>query len=286
MINKIASPLATPTSLGDYTAQNSLILTLALVFQNTIKVVASNVLKGAVFFVGGSIYLADADTAISGSASDFVKLTPSEDGLTLAATFVANLTGVTWSSTYNGYYDVDGNLYEFDELKAFSGALIANLSYKSVESKGISLGWAKALISPGAGWVEELISTRGYTSCGLTQNIIASAIADASSVVTSYTKVKEITIDRAGTINVYFNLRNGYTTGSYTAHARIYLDYVPIGTDRSNYDKSTGVVYGETITVTKGAKIQIWSKSDSGVPAIVSAMKLCAIPSGIVINMD
>jgi hypothetical protein len=40
------------------------------------------------------------------------------------------LTGVTWNSTYNGYYDVSGNLYVFDELLALYEDEITSLNNK------------------------------------------------------------------------------------------------------------------------------------------------------------
>src|SRR5690606_23973393 len=66
---------------------------------NYIDLVNDLVLEGAVFNVGGTIYLADDDTAISGTPSPYVKITPS--GATAAAAYVADLTGVSWDGAYN-----------------------------------------------------------------------------------------------------------------------------------------------------------------------------------------
>jgi hypothetical protein len=114
-INKVPFPLNVPASVADYQKQNALLLALVKSIDPARKVVGSNVVKGAVFNVGGTLYLADADTGISGVASDYVKLTPSGDTLTLAASFVASLSGVAWNSEYKGYYDGSGNLYEFEQ---------------------------------------------------------------------------------------------------------------------------------------------------------------------------
>lgn len=123
-INKITAPSGTPASIADYQAQNNLIGALHLAVQGADRVSGTNIVKSAVFYVGGATYLADDDTAITGSESAYVKLTVSVDGLTLDASFVADLTGVTWNTAYLGYYDVDGNLYVFDEYDAFQAGEI------------------------------------------------------------------------------------------------------------------------------------------------------------------
>lgn len=93
-----------------------------------IDFINDNVLKGAVFQIGDAIFYADADTAISGTPSNYVQLTPGAS--TAAAAYVANLTGVTWSDTYNGYYDGSGNLYVFDELLAYANGEITSIREK------------------------------------------------------------------------------------------------------------------------------------------------------------
>jgi len=156
-INKITAPSEVPASVDDYAAQNNLLEALLLSVQGAQRIVGSNVAKGAVFLVGGATYLADADTAISGSASDYVKLTPSVDGLTLAPSYVADLTGVAWNSTYNGYYDASGNLYVFDELKALSLGTITTAKLRDIGLKNLAAGWATALITAlGSGWLTAL----------------------------------------------------------------------------------------------------------------------------------
>lgn len=87
-----------------------------------------NVLQGAVFQIGGVVYHADSDTAITGTASDYVRITPS--GATASAAYVASLTGVTWSSQYAGYYDGSSNLFIFDEVKAIISGAIASANTK------------------------------------------------------------------------------------------------------------------------------------------------------------
>lgn len=122
---------ALPTEQADYTKQNNL---LAAGFMNVNKPIwedaANNIVQGAIFQVGGTIYHCTAATAIGGVASDYIKLTPSGDGSSLTPTYVANLAGVTWNSAYNGYYDVGGNAYVFDEIEAFLGGQIPSANIK------------------------------------------------------------------------------------------------------------------------------------------------------------
>jgi len=157
-INLITAPSAVPAAVADYEQQNALIAALALAAQGAARVVGSNVLKGAVFLVGGALYVAAADTAISGSASDYVKLTIT--GTTLVPSFVADLTGVTWSSTWNGYYDAGGNYYEFDEKKALAAALVAVERFHGYQPHGQATFFANGTLIIPIG-----ISTIYMTGC-------------------------------------------------------------------------------------------------------------------------
>lgn len=113
-LNLITAPTpSAPSGLADYVAQNNLLEAGFLNINSPLQVISGNIPESAVFQIGGAIYRADSDTAISGVASDYVKITPS--GATASAAYVANLTGVSWNSDYNGYYDVSGNLYIFHE---------------------------------------------------------------------------------------------------------------------------------------------------------------------------
>lgn len=122
----------TPTPVsGDWALINNLMQTGYLKMQDALRIDYDNdnVLKGAVFQIGGTVYLADSDTAITGTPSSYVKITPS--GATAAAAYVANLTGVTWNDTYNGYYDVSGNLYVFDEATAYISQVVTERNFSN-----------------------------------------------------------------------------------------------------------------------------------------------------------
>lgn len=95
-----------------------------------IRFASDNILKGTVLQIGGTVYLADADTAISGTTSAYVKITPA--GASASAAYVANLSGVTWSQVFNGWYDGSGNLYIFDEAYAVSDGEISEAHASSI----------------------------------------------------------------------------------------------------------------------------------------------------------
>ena len=252
-INKIVSPSEVPASVDDYSAQNNLTEALLLAVQGAQRIVGANVAKGAVFLVGGATYLADADTAITGTASDYVKLTPSVDGLTLAPSFVANLTGVTWSSTWNGYYDASGNLYEFDELKALASAAIAAASLRAIGGKNLAAGWAASLILPAFLGVQ--LAFLGAISAGNYYLPGCRSSGSKSVSFASNTKIYEIKSPVQGNIRVRFAIVNsGYTT----LHVKVYKNNTGIGTERS----ASGDYY-EDIAVNKGDLIQLYGYVDS-----------------------
>ena len=132
-INKVPYPTTPVPVSDDWARVVNVLQTNYLEIENKIKIDFGNdnVLKGAVFNIGGAVYLADSDTAITGTASDYVKLTPGTS--TATAAYVSSLSGVTWNDTYNGYYDVSGNLYVFNEVKARAEGGITDVQGRFVE---------------------------------------------------------------------------------------------------------------------------------------------------------
>lgn len=120
-INRISGPSSLPTAVGDYQAQNNL-LSAGFSGLDTLPWSSTSMQIGAVFQVGGTVYRVDTATSITGTPSAYVKITPA--GATASASFVANLTGVSWNDVYNGYYDGSGNRYLFDEVLAMTAGAI------------------------------------------------------------------------------------------------------------------------------------------------------------------
>jgi hypothetical protein len=110
-INKITAPLATAPNVFAAPVINHL-NAHAINVNPIVKIANGYIKQGAIFSIGGELFVADEDTAISGTALDahFVKLTVS--GTTANASYVSSSTGITWNGSYHGFYDVSGNYYE------------------------------------------------------------------------------------------------------------------------------------------------------------------------------
>ena len=110
-INKKTTPLSTPDNFASPVINQ--LAALLTVSSSTKRASGGYILKGALFNIGGSMFMADSDTAISGTASDYIKLTVSGD--TATAAYVTNISGVSWNGAYQGCFDSSGNLYITDE---------------------------------------------------------------------------------------------------------------------------------------------------------------------------
>jgi len=122
----VVTPTA-PVGIADYQAIIAQLEARLDAFTGREIVDGSNIRAGAIVSIGGVAYKATSDTAITGTPSAYVKITPA--GATASAAFVANPTGVAWSHTYGGYYDGSGsgsNLVIFDEALAYNTGVIAS----------------------------------------------------------------------------------------------------------------------------------------------------------------
>lgn len=167
-IVQVPFPTTPSPVTGDWAYMVDLIKALGQNNSDPAQVDGSNIPEGAVFVIGGDFYKGTSDTAITGTSSDYVKITLS----TLAASFVSSLSGVTWNKTYNGYYDTTGNLYIFDEITAYLNGDIStfytaigkawfafcNQSLKTFDSPTLN----KITLSKGR--IPSLYSTGGATS--------------------------------------------------------------------------------------------------------------------------
>ena len=120
MIIRIDGPTDSVTDTSDWQKMNNVLEIIAMSTPCGSRVMSGNVTKGAVIRCGGSWYIATEDTAITGTASPYVQLTPSIDLEELTAAYVATLTGVSFNKTYNTWSDVQGRVYLFDEAYAFA----------------------------------------------------------------------------------------------------------------------------------------------------------------------
>jgi hypothetical protein len=144
MITKITAPASPATSVDDWSAMVNQLSAIVLNADNPRKISGSTILQSAFFNIGGSLFIAGADTSISGTASNYVKLTVS--GSTATPSFVTDLTGVSWNAAYRGYYDSTGNCYEFDELKALAAGAITTPYRFAIGLASLGTNWPAALV--------------------------------------------------------------------------------------------------------------------------------------------
>ena len=111
-INKITAATADSPSTFASPVINQL-AALLTVASSTKRASGGYILKGALFNIGGSMFMADSDTAISGTTSDYIKLTVSGD--TATAAYTDDISDASWNGAYQGCFDSSGNLYITDE---------------------------------------------------------------------------------------------------------------------------------------------------------------------------
>ncbi len=103
---RVAQYNSTPTVVGDYQAQNAHLqaFTNQLMTQQFIldSGTAQPVIKqGTYVSHGGSLYIADADTSITGSPSDGSVYIRVSGTTTLTVEFITSLSGYVWNPVYN-----------------------------------------------------------------------------------------------------------------------------------------------------------------------------------------
>jgi hypothetical protein len=88
--------------------------------------------------------------------------------------------------------------------------------------------------------------------------VIATALTERSTKSATYTKLKEITIKKAGTYMVTFSLKaQEYNT----AYGKIYINDVATGTERTqNFNYGA---YSESFTVNANDKVSVYAKTSS-----------------------
>lgn len=136
----IPGPDNAPSTAADWDKINDVLQTIGLDINSPARISGSNIVRGSVIFFAGAWYVATSDTAITGSATKYVRLT--NNAGTITAAFVSSLSGVTFNKTWNGWYDSASRLYLFDEVAAYAAGQITALT--TVKNFRPSLNWSKA----------------------------------------------------------------------------------------------------------------------------------------------
>lgn len=154
-ISQVQDPSDNPETLADWQKISNIFQTTWLAITGSLKIVSGNIQKGSAVNIGGKWYVATANTAITGTASEYVRLTASAGSV--IAEYVENLTDVFWSQSWNGFYDALGRVYVFDEVKAFADGAISlaqtivnwrprNAEVAKILSQMVATGWASMML--------------------------------------------------------------------------------------------------------------------------------------------
>jgi len=87
-------------------------------------------------------------------------------------------------------------------------------------------------------------------------NLLYSLTDTEIQIKSSYTKMKDIVVNCSGTIKVTFSIQ--VNTAGMTGKARIYVNDVAVGTERSVPYDSGKLTFSEDINISKGDNVQIW----------------------------
>jgi hypothetical protein len=136
----IPGPDNAPSASNDWGKINNVLQTIGLDMNSPTRISGTKILRGSVIFFAGAWYVADADTAITGNATPYVRLTNTAG--TVTAAFAPSLSGVTFNRTWNGWYDSSMRLYLFDEVLAFANGLVPDPT--TVKNFRPTINWAKA----------------------------------------------------------------------------------------------------------------------------------------------
>lgn len=169
-INRITAPGVTPATFWPQVINQ--LAALVIDKEDNERISGGFVKQGSLFNVGGVMYIADADTAISGTRDTgiAIKITPA--GATASASYASSISGVSWNGAYKGYYDVSGNLYIYN---AVAGDYIRD---------GMSLD----------------LATSDYNAAGITRTVKVNLIGRVRLVAYGSTRAfNYISINRNGT---------------------------------------------------------------------------------------
>jgi|WetSurMetagenome_2_1015567.scaffolds.fasta_scaffold13160_5 hypothetical protein len=232
-IVKIDAGLATSPSLFAQPVLNQ-IASLLNSYNKSAIIKDGYVLKGSLFCIGGSMYIANSDTAISGTASAYVAITASGD--TATAAYTANINSAAWNGSYHNYYDAAEVLYLFDESDAINDGLITTRYYVPTptgEPNHFTLG----------------------------DNRITDSEVSGNNYNNSYAEVCHYYILRSGKIRVNYTIKGtapNDLTG--TAYGKLYINGSPVS-DYHSMGLASSNTYVEDYTISAGDRISIYTGS-------------------------
>lgn len=204
----ITDPLSLPITTADYQAQNNRTSGLLLDPDKIFPIDFDNneIPQGAIVNLGGTMLKAVAAESISGTPSKYVKV----DVSAYTAAYVVDLTGVTWDSAYNGYYDVTGNVYLFDEATAYFDGEISETHTSQGQERSLTLSGLD-VDGVSSDTQQQLISSVSFST--------AAEHTGSDFVITEpgvYYGIFTNTVASATGSTVYLQLKNSNIPGGYT----------------------------------------------------------------------
>jgi hypothetical protein len=190
------------------------------------------ILKGSLFCIGGSMYITNSDTAISGTASPYVAITAS--GSSATAAYTTNINYAAWNGSYHNYYDASGVLYLFDESDAINDGFITTRYY----------------VKNPTGDVNKLSSG----------NIVfANNFSTINYVGETYGEALSIFCPRAGVIKVSFDMwsANNYNT----VYGQVYVDGIIEGTEQTSTSSTPATQTDTHINVSVGSIVSVYARA-------------------------
>jgi len=203
----IPGPGDAPATSEDWDKINNVLVGIGMGMLNSTRVVGSNIKRGSIVYYAGAWYVTDADTAITGTASDYVMLTNTAGVIT--ASFVSSISTVSFNRTWNGWYDSFMRLHIFDEVKAFGAGAITELASMTTW-RPANAETAKILSQLNAtGWSDILLTTpyasgKTYTIDGAGGGVYTKLMGSLSGTI-----IKKDNYTNAGTLNTLFPNNNG-----------------------------------------------------------------------------
>lgn len=253
-INLITAPTSTGPSVFASPVINQLASLLDCINMGAV-VQDGYILEGAMFCIGGAMYLADSDTAISGTESNYVAVTAS--GSTATAAYVSSLSDVSYDAAYHGYFDTGGVLYLFDESDAINDGYITT-DY--------------ALPTPTR-------LPRHFTAGTIAFNSLDSTytIDEGDS---DYGEVAYMYCPRAGIITTSFAMHGSVSTS--TIYAQIYVDGVAVGTVHT-LSSTTATTFTDSVEVSAGSRVSIYAYISDDVDTYYGYFTEFKLESGIIL---
>jgi len=149
-------------------------------------------------------------------------------------------------------------------VSGFTGLAEGTLYYvQDDKTIGMAKGSWEVLVGRAVSETQLLIIKERFEDLIAGSTLMASADTIRTTSSTTYVKLKDISINqRGGMVTVKFTMREDVNPGG-TAYARIYVNDVAVGTERTR-DDETLTEYSENITIKRGDNIQIYAKHSTG----------------------